>query len=607
MKMQIVSCPRCGTFVLDDTAQCHGCGHILDQDTANELKRRALPTDGAVRDDMESCPSCGETCRTGLVRCWNCSTFLRPEIEASYRRMKEQGKYEIEFIDLPVIDASSVTEEDSLRGRVATPESFLAAHAYSSQGDDDDDFELSEETQFGVVDEDNFELGDQFALTDQSVESSSMDELPSADESDSYQIQAPASGKKTPIEIAVVPDLEGAIPLLQTDESIPPVQNETSVPPVRSEASEPPVRDVAETPASAEDHADKELLEIANAEEKDIERVRKTQRSKDTFLIYCPQGCRIRVKERHRGKSGKCPRCQSEFVVPRKPVVKKEEGGAAANPIESSRFKKWLNDIRLHTVDPQKLRIKADSLFNECQPIDLGFSAEDLLFATLIVGKFGANAKKVPPVRQAMIEHFFKQGTVDTLAVAAKKIYTKDQIAQFTVAQPAPAGTESLFGDIPVFGINRIAVRIPRSADDSHPKYLSFSLSEFRAFAAALQEVCEVTGLAANAAIPMTDEYATRKCHLSQANVLELAQVNYYEKDPAFKLEFSGWKCAACGIIVSEAARAEAKLGGANGKAIAKAKCPKCSQKFGYLPLYKLVGAGTEQPAVEQPAEPAMA
>lgn len=604
MKMQIVSCPRCGTFVLDDTAQCHGCGHILDQESANELKRRALPTDGAVRDDMENCPSCGETCRTGLVRCWNCSTFLRPEIEASYLRMKEQGKYQIEFIDLPVIDSSSVTEEDSLRGRVSTPESFLASRAYSVDGDDDD-FELSEETQFGVVDEDNFELGGDFALTDQSVESLPMDDLQSADEG--YQIQAPTSGKKTPIEVAVVAEPEGDLPPLQADDSLPPVQTETSIPPVRDETSEPPVRDVAETPASAEERADKELLEIATAEEKDIARVRKDQRSKDTFLIYCPQGCRIRVKEKHRGKSGKCPRCQSEFVVPRKPVVKKAETAEEANPIESSRFKKWLNDIRLHTVDPQKLRIKADSLLNECQPIDLGFSADDLLFATLIVGKFGANAKKIPPVRQAMIEHFFKQGTVDTLAIAAKKVYNKEQLAQFVIAQPAPAGTESLFGDIPVFGTNRIAVRVPRSADEPHAKYLSFNLSEFRAFVTALQEVCGVSGLAASTTIPLTDEYATRKCHLSQADVLELLQTNYYEKDPAFKLEFSGWKCAACGIIVSEKARAEAKLGGANGKAIAKAKCPKCTQKFGYLPLYKLVGAGAEQPAAEQPAEPAMA
>ena len=69
--------------------------------------------------------------------------------------------------------------------------------------------------------------------------------------------------------------------------------------------------------------------------------------------------------------------------------------------VAASRFKKWLDEIRLHTVDPQKLRIKADSLLNEAQAVDLGFSAEDLLVATLIAGKFGANVKKTPAVRTA--------------------------------------------------------------------------------------------------------------------------------------------------------------------------------------------------------------
>ena len=348
-----------------------------------------------------------------------------------------------------------------------------------------------------------------------------------------------------------------------------------------------------------------ELLKIAADEEKDIQRVRLTQRSKDTFVIFCPQGCRIRVKEKHRGMSGKCPRCQSEFVVPKKPVPKKVENAddSKAEPVVSSRYKKWLAEIRLHTVDPQKLRIKADSLLNECQAIDLGFSADDLLVATLIAGKFGANLKKTPPIRQAMIEHFLKQGTVETLTIAAKKTYTKELLAQFTVAQPAPIGTESLFGDIPVFGVNRIAVRIPKMSDDPHPRYLSFCLSEFRAFVEGMQSVCGIENFGTNVKVPLSDEYATFKCHVSQAPVLELAGVNYYEKDPGFKLEVSGWRCAACGIVISEAARAETKLGGANGKGIAKAKCPKCTLKFGSLTLYQLAGAGTTRATTSRDVE----
>ena len=314
------------------------------------------------------------------------------------------------------------------------------------------------------------------------------------------------------------------------------------------------------------------------------------------------------MKERHRGKSGKCPRCQCDFVVPKKPVPKKSEADAATpEPVATSRYKKWLSDIRLHTVDPTKLRIKADSLLNECQPVDLGFSEEDLLVATLLVGKFGANPKKFPPLRTAMIEHFFKQGTIEQLTVAAKKVLKKEILTQLSMAQPAPTGTESLFADIPVFGTNRIAVKLPKTPDSPLPQYLSFCLSEFRAFVEGLQTVCGLEGFGSNTEIPLSDEYLTRKCALSSAPIKELAKLNYYQKDPGFKLEVTGWKCAGCGIYISEAARAEAKLGGANGKAIAKAKCPKCTKKYGDLPLYQIAGSDVEKPVESSEPEPAMA
>jgi hypothetical protein len=47
-------------------------------------------------------------------------------------------------------------------------------------------------------------------------------------------------------------------------------------------------------------------------------------------------------------------------------------------------------------------------------------------------------------------------------------------------------------------------------------------------------------------------------------------------------------------------------LGGANGKGIAKAKCPKCTQKMGNQPLYQLPETSVETSAATQP-EPAMA
>jgi predicted Zn-ribbon and HTH transcriptional regulator len=98
-------------------------------------------------------------------------------------------------------------------------------------------------------------------------------------------------------------------------------------PPVRSELVEPPIRREEPPPSKQELEvaAADELLKIAAEEEKDLQNVRKTLRSKDTFLIHCPKGCQIRVKEQHRGRAGKCPRCQSEFIVPKKALPNKAE------------------------------------------------------------------------------------------------------------------------------------------------------------------------------------------------------------------------------------------------------------------------------------------
>jgi len=169
------------------------------------------------------------------------------------------------------------------------------------------------------------------------------------------------------------------------------------------------------------------------------------------------------------------------------------------------------------------------------------------------------------------------------------------------VVQPAPLDTESLFGNISVFGTGRIAVRLPKSAEDKHTQYLSFTLSEFRALAQALQAVCGLEGLGANTEIPLTDHYETYKCHYSEAPVRDLASIDYYRKDPTFKLEIGGWKCSGCGLIVSEDARKKEKLGGLNGKGLAKAKCPKCTQKFGSNALVQLAATETSTPPAAAP------
>ncbi len=585
MAIQIINCPSCGTFLLDDTAECHSCGHVLNENRAAETQRHSLPTDAAVDDDMEACTNCGETCRKGLVRCWNCGAFTRPDIEAAYRLRQETNQPgSVETFDMEVLEESSVTESDSIQRRhLATPESLIAAPPVAYEEDSGgDDFELAEDVHLSEAEDDAFDLADTIQLR-------SDDGKPSESYEPTYRMIAPEPSAPTPtnpVDIVESNDSEiETIPLMPASASAEDDHAATQIPSLTSDAAP------SEPVSSPED----ELLKVAAAEEEEIAKTRKAITSRNTFVVFCPQGHRIRVREKFRGKTGKCPKCASIFVVPLKPkpnAKKKTDSeistiSGVASEVSSSldgRYPRWLTDVRLHTVVPEKLKLKADSLLNDFQTADVGISAEDILVVTLVAsaGLFGSNLKKKPSIRAAMLEHLAKSdATVDGLAVASKRQIGQDSFSQLAVVQPAPGNTESLFGNIPVFGAGRIAVRLPKSPEDKHAQYLSFNLSEFRAFASALESVCGLAGIGANTDIPLVDHYDNYKCHYSEALVVDLKNIEYYRKDPSFKLEIGGWKCAGCGLIVSEEARKKEKLGGLNGKGLAKAKCPKCTQKFG--------------------------
>ena len=600
MAIQIINCPACGTFLLDDTAECHACGHVLNADLASTTQRRSsLPTDQAVDDDMHFCATCGESCRKGLVRCWNCGAFTRPDIEAAYRQRIESPDVDRVF-DMQELDATSVTEQDSMvRRSLATPENLMDALPLAREDNyGTDDFELSDEIHMSDADDSAFDLSDEIHMRNEG--------------SGGADFGAPGYTMQ-PIEdlpaarLGLPPDQEmETIPLL----SSPPV--ESDAPPSFSPlggAAAPPVEAAATKPAlSPED----ELMKIAADEEAEISQVRKGLRSKDSFVVFCPQGHRIRVRDKFRGKSGKCPSCGSVFIVPKKsgPKPKKKTdveiatvgGDTAGTP--SGRYARWLDDVHLHNVVPEKLKLKADSLLNEFTTVDVGFAGNEILLVTLVAagGLFGGAAKKKPAVRTAMLEYFANpDASPDGLSAAAKRLIAQETFSQIVLAQPVPVGTESLFGSIPIFGTGRIAVRLPRIADDKNTQYLSFTLSEFRAFSLALQAVCGIEAFGANSEIPLTELYETFKCHYGDTPVRSLQQLEYYQKDPNLKLDVSGWKCSTCGLIVSEEARKKEKIGGLDGKGIAKAKCPKCSQKFGSNPLYVIL----EEAAPATTAEPA--
>ena len=619
MAIQIINCPACGTFLLDDTAECHTCGHILNADLAATTMRRSLPTDQAVDDDMETCAKCGESCRKGLVRCWNCGSFTRPEIEASYRNRVEtlDTRSDNQF-DLPELDSSSVTEADSMVRRPwSTPENLIGAPPMAREEDDGaDDFELSDDVHMSDADDSSFDLADEIHL--QSGETNNAPEANPV-----YSLQSNDLPPSAPAIPPVDHDME-TIPLLGSPSTdAPALATESASPiPMSLPGMESNSRIAeAKSAASPED----ELLKIAAAEEAEISQLRKGIRTKDTFVVFCPQGHRIRVREKFRGKSGKCPSCNSAFIVPQKPSPKPKKRtdveiatvGAASDHV-TGRYSRWLNDVHLHNVIPEKLKIKADSLLNDFQTVDLGFGSREILVVTLVAagGLFGGAAKKKPAARTAMLEYFLNPDAApEGLTVASKRIIAAAAFPQLVLAQPVPVGTDSMFGSIPIFGTGRIAVRLPRAADDKGTLYVSLSLSEFRAFALALQSVCGVEAFGSNSEIPMTDHYEVFKCHYSETQVRSLQQLEYYQKDPNFKLEISGWTCSACKLIVSEDARKKEKIGGLNGKGIAKAKCPKCGQKFGSNPMYAIqettdaapAGAGAEPPTDATAPEPAAA
>src|SRR5262245_33248945 len=141
MSISIVSCPKCHTFLLSDTAQCHRCRYVINPTQAAQFRDSSLPSDAGFQQDTERCRQCGETYRKGLVRCWSCGAFTRPEIEDAYYRLLQGHAHAVntagQHYELPEISAEEIRRqyqaEDKARQPAATPE--IAAM--------DEDFELA--------------------------------------------------------------------------------------------------------------------------------------------------------------------------------------------------------------------------------------------------------------------------------------------------------------------------------------------------------------------------------------------------------------------------------------------------------------------------------
>ena len=485
------------------------------------------------------CRECGEMVRTGLVRCWNCGAFVDPAVEKRFHEMQKNP-----------------------------PPPILS--------DPDEAASAADSATFGLAD-DGSAGGDSGAAE-------------GGDEGgDEGGFQLGGSGAGVTFD-AGMPDDFG----VEAEETAP--------------AARPP-QPVAgvDVPSQAED--DDDLLSVAMNDleatrQKEQHRIREGfaggVRTAGGFIIFCPYGCKIEVKDKHRGQVGKCPKCQAPFVVPVDPPKYKKKAAAAKPAADLSGaigpYVLWQTDRHLHVVDPEKLKIKADSLVKDFTLRDLALSADHLALIPMAgkSGMFGSGGGKTDEIRSGVQSAAAgsKSGVPDKVDAGEVLKIKRDLLTNLRVIQPAKRG-QSIFAGTPVFGTGRIAVQLPDTSDGTNPAaekphYLSFELTDFREFSKALEDVFGIGSFGEDDGVPLKDDTFDYTCHYTDAPIKALKALEFYKADPKLELVLAGWQCGECGLTLSEDARKKENLGGKAGKGMAKTKCPKCEQKMGDHPLYTL-------------------
>ncbi len=533
---------------------------------------------GSSRKEF-SCPDCGEQVREGLVRCWNCGGFLKPELEERFQKIQSRPQ---KIIYSPATADERNTDLDALMSRKSRK---------TSQADGGD-FELTGSSSPEATPAAEIPMINRGAETDTVVADETSTPSDSADE---IGVRDSAAGESK-------------------DADTPPRE--------RASAGGDEVAHSIATGGDA-------LMELAAQEEQERGQrmadrgisVEGVKAIRDGFLIDAPKGCRIQVRDERTGELrrltfGSSSRVRISLLDKLEAIAKaKKDGKPGAKPDTGPKhrsagvYQRWMSGVHRHTLYPEKLKLKADSMAAEFVPVEVGFAEESMLVATLPsakkAGLFGSGKSKatdeVDPTTK-LLEHFRAGKSLNDAPVGEKKEYTADQVAELRIVQPAASLSESLFAGIPVFGTGRIAVQLPLTEAGVQPQFLSFGLSKFREFAEVLSSMYAMGQFGHNMDIPLTDTFSQHKCHSSDVKILALEGLTYYQADPDSEVVLAGWLCTACGIAISEDARQKEKLGGKGGKGMAKVKCPKCAEKFGSNPLYTL--ATTKQSASISGEEP---
>ena len=428
---------------------------------------------------------------------------------------------------------------------------------------EDDDFELSSDSTFLASDDDFGSTGGKTPPPSENVDSAT----------ETYSVARDADDTET---------------------------QKTSAPKsVESDAEKPPQEtpDVAHSVATGGEA----LWEIAKSEsDKKSKAGRKKQSRKPRpgfLFVFCPHGHRVEVQEKHRGKVGSCPKCKTPFTVPLKKVEATAESdtGEAAPEESSSQLERHFPAMHLHLVEPTKLKIKPNSLAKLFEEVEICLGKGGL--AMVSIAKKGMRGAKPEQLRTELIEHLENDLKLKNVPGELKHLFDLDELSKTATVHPTSYAHESIFGGVNVFGPGLIAVRLP-SREAGKLEFLSMTLSDFRRFHQQLKEQCGIDLKYEEDLIPLEESTSPALCHYTEKPIRYLGNIDLYENDPKFELELVGWKCQACGLTVSEDGRKKENIGGKNGKAIAKAKCPKCTNAFGRNPLYAL--KQDEQPKVEE-------
>lgn len=603
-------------MVLSDTYECPECGHIFDEQKSTQLTRTESVEDLKSASLEEECRNCGAMVRAGLVRCWNCNAFMRDDIARRYQQLSSTPQ-KIIYSDIP-----PEKRTDYLPPRVG-------AHAGRSQraaGSDSDG------------DDQEFTMGGRVTITapDRSDEDFSLDTdlLNNAPDVRVPEISIP---NVSPAPQSQPEGSSAGVTASPSPSSDGPDKPKSTTPSTAGDvgngADTAATNDAA---AAAKEKDNDDLFSIAIKEQEETGQRRgqaKSGRKKASgprtqIIIPCPScNTLVRASDEQAGRNVRCPNCKKAVPIPplAKPAVKGRK--KATKKVAQAETPKidvtWINDAWLHVFAPTSLVLKPGSMIDPHSKVDVALTDTGLF--VLSFGKDAGKGSKAAAadaseggmlafVRDKLLsllgrgssdaakaaedlrdqwkrvrEEFESTGEFKSLPNAEVRSIAKEELQELRLVQPVAKAHESMFAGVPVFGDGRIAVYLPLQNEEGQQSFLTLPLNLFRTFSDKLKSQFAIELPASENGIPETDSSEALSCFLDQSKFEAVRNLIYYQQDSAYELELVGHRCTACGITISEEARKKKKLGGANGKALAKTKCPKCSAKMGADPLYKLI------------------